>query len=521
MGRGLTWRDAGVAAGFLLLLALVLYGRHVTRGGFSADDWAYAETARYPGPSGAFTDVWNVAHARPVSAVYLGAILVKIGANSEAWLSIALGLGVIASVLLYAVLRTLGLSRLQALIVAALGLTFPLSDSTILWFGASLGQLAIAFYFAGLLLALRGVRGGRPLLSATHLVSLALFALSIMSYEITAPVIAVSVVLYLLVAPRRAALRRWACDVAVAVAVVSLVTAPSTPTTVDVTLSFLFAHVKLILGQGSTVFSQSLFPFYGTPERRVTTTVSVLVVLVGVWVLHSLARSETRRDLQRSLLTVAAGAVIALAGWAILIPGALGYSPGAAGNGNRINVMAAFGIVLMVYGLVRTSGILAFRGLSGAGRLVGSWTAVGCAIICLGYVYRVHQDVDVRDEAALQQTSVLAAVTTEFPHLPHGATVYITGYNPQTGVDIPVFELPFDLINAVRYDENDPSLSAWPIISPAHLVCGEAGTSLTAPSGPVTGEGAAYREAYFVSYQPRVGQVIDSRASCERITSAR
>jgi hypothetical protein len=182
-----TGREVAVAGALLCLLGISVYLGEVIHGGLYADDWSLGALYRFPSPSGHLSDFLAAAPARPVQAVYLLATFAVLGMSAPAQLSAALMLALLASLLFYAVLRSLGVIRLHAWLIAALALLVPASDATRLWADASPALLSVCLYCSGLLLALRAFRGagpGRRL--PTHAASLILYALSITTYETTA-----------------------------------------------------------------------------------------------------------------------------------------------------------------------------------------------------------------------------------------------------------------------------------------------------------------------------------------------
>jgi hypothetical protein len=512
-----------LAAAALTLVAIALFGRHVLHGGLSADDWAYAGSARFPTAHGVFADAWGSQHQRPMYAVALGAILALVGVHPAAWLSWSLLVAITGSLAFYATLRGWRIGRLDAAVLALLMLSFPLSDSTTLWFNAFAGSMAVAFYLAGLAVTLAALRARRPIWHPAQLAGAALYALSVMSEEISAPLVLGSALLYLLVTPPRAALRRFAVDAVVVVIVIGLLEAPFTHKPLSFAPDYLWTHVKAIFGQGLTVYGQAAFPFAAAPDRTLIIAVSLLVVALGAWRRSRAPGTCQAHELTRSLTACAAGALVTVAGWIVLIPGPLGYSPAASGNGNRINVAAAVGVLVGIYGLVRTAWLLALPGRFRTDTLVDRCSALVLLAILGGYVHRVEQDIDARDAAAAQQQAVLSALSQALPSPPRGATIYATGFAGQTAYDVPVFDLPWDLTGAVHIVYHDPTLRAWPLVTGSTgtttLACGASGASVDEDGSRLGGESAGYGRAFFFSYSPPVAAPITGRRACERLAA--
>src|SRR3954471_86727 len=124
---------AFVAVGLALLAALV-YGDHVVRGGFMWDDWENAGTTRYryePGFLGPL-DLRQAAY-RPVLQLLIPLPHLLFGTHAAPHLALPLLRAVCACAAFHALLRGLGVPRAYATAAAALALVFPWSDSTRLW----------------------------------------------------------------------------------------------------------------------------------------------------------------------------------------------------------------------------------------------------------------------------------------------------------------------------------------------------------------------------------------------------
>jgi len=145
------------------------------------------------------------------------------------------------STCVYLLLRQLGLAIGHAAAIAALVLTFPFSDSVWLWGVLSLSSLAIAAFLLGLVLALRALqsRGRRAL--ALHGASLALYLLSVVSYEVVAVAGCLTGLLYLRVVGLRRARARWALDAAM-IAVTLAITRTVLPIDVATPLAYAVAR---------------------------------------------------------------------------------------------------------------------------------------------------------------------------------------------------------------------------------------------------------------------------------------
>src|SRR3954469_1458909 len=114
-----------VAVGLALLAALV-YGDHVVRGGFVWDDWENAGTTRYryePGFLGPFD--LRQAEYRPVLSLLIPLPHVVFGARPALHLALALVLAAAACAAFYSLLRAVGATRGFAMAAAAAAPVLP------------------------------------------------------------------------------------------------------------------------------------------------------------------------------------------------------------------------------------------------------------------------------------------------------------------------------------------------------------------------------------------------------------
>src|SRR4051812_21841981 len=215
--------EVAVASGLLLILGVLVFLPHLRHGGFYYDDWANGALARYPGNGNSFGDAltayWNLTSYRPVLVLYVPLTHIVFGTHMHVHLLWSVGLGVLESASLYLLLRSLGMERLHSWLIAALVLVFPTTDSTRLWATASMTSLAISLYLLGAVLAVRALRNPPRRLWPVHLASVALYVLSVATYEATAGLVVFSFLLYRCVTSWRLALRRTAVDVAALLAV--------------------------------------------------------------------------------------------------------------------------------------------------------------------------------------------------------------------------------------------------------------------------------------------------------------
>ena len=477
-------RDLAVVTAALLVLGAFAYGPQVIGGGLYWDDWQNAMHARFGGPLDA-TDR-PVFDYRPVLTILLTVQYELLGSNSVPLLAVAALLGVSTAWALYLLLRTLGFGR-EAFVPALLLLLFPWTDSTRMWNTASLDTLAVTFYLLGLVAAIHGLRTGRRWLTAA---SIALYLAAAWTYEIVAVAVLLSAAVYLLVAPRRAALRRGALDVTVAALAIGLVAVGTTRDPIPV--GDAVDHAITLAEQSFSLLSRALLPFADLPG------------IVGAVVLAGAALVAVRDRWRPELALMGLGALCVAAGYALFIPAPLHYEPLAPGTTNRMNVLAAVGFALIVFGVLRV-----------VGRRNALAVAVLMAAVASPYLNRVWDDQRGWQRSAEVQEEVLAAVQAGVPDPPPGATIYSFGAPSFVAPGVPSFSLAFDLRAAVRLRYDDFSLSAYPVRGLDVIRCGPESLH---PVGGTYGEvhGARYGEAWFVNVPRREAVRIDNAGECSR-----
>jgi hypothetical protein len=498
----LSRRELALAFVAFLLLGAALFGPQVAGGGFYWDDWQNAANthfSREPGLFGALDRATErpVFGYRPVLTTLL--VLEHKAFGQHVWLHLAMAVlfGVMTAWALYLLLRTVGFGPLDSAVPAALLLAFPWTDSTRMWATASYDTLAVALYLLGVVLAVRGLREKRPWLTVASLV---LYLLASWTYEIVTVGVLASVALYLVVAPRREALRRFALDAGLVAVALALVVSETTRD--PQSFSDQADHARVIAGQAFSLLARALVPVGGTPGAVGAVLLAGVVSGALVAVRRGSPEDPRRAWLRRWLAAAGLGALLVAAGYALFVPALPYYRPLEPGTTNRMNVLAAAGYAVLVYALVRVA----------AGRRPVVAAAI-CAAIGVGYVVKVADDRSGWERSADIQEQVLAAVHTSIPRSPGRTTIYTFGAPTFAAPGVPVFSLPFDLKAAVRVRYHDASPAAYPIAERTGIQCGAAALYPTGGTyGPA--QGAPYGGAVFVDVPAKRAIAIRSRAEC-------
>jgi hypothetical protein len=420
--------DVATAAIGLVLLAALVYGDHVLRGGLLWDDWENAATTHYRYEDG-FLGPFDLRLAayRPLLALLLPLPHLVFGSAAPLHLALALALAVAAATAFYALLRELGARREFALAAAALALVFPWSDSTRLWATASLNLVAPVLFFVAATLALRRP-AERVWLTAGLLVA------AVFTYEAVAGLVLLLPALYTRRMPRAVVLRRWRVEAAAAGVAAVLVAALTTKPEGGG-----LGHLMAMAGGGVALLGHALAP---------------LGWVAAVALASAVAVTAQRASLRPIALSLAA---LVLA-WAPFVPGEDKYVPTAPGIYDRVNIVAGFAIAALVCSL---AGLARARVIQ-----VAVVVAVGA-----GWMLQGRAHVADYERAAGERAAELAAIERAVPHPPEGARVVAVGGPRWAAPGVPVFGNSWDLGGALKVAYGDATIDGKPAAPGSPVSC--------------------------------------------------
>ena len=506
-----------VACGLLLALAAAVWGSHVFSGGlYWADDWYHARLYLFPEAQGLLANRNPHTSAfRPILGLLMAAPYQVFGLRTELHLALAIVLGVAASGAFYWLLRTMGLERLHAGVVAALPLLFPWSDSTRLWITGSINYIALVFYFCGLVLALHGLRARAGRAWALGAASLALYVLGVLTYEVVGAAALLSVLVYAWWAGWRPALRRWPFDLAgVGAALLYVWQHQPRHHTAYPSLGAQVRHAGRIVIDAVDLLWSAVVPASVPHAAVAVLVVAVLAAAMASW--RGLPDADPARAALRRWLLAAGAAVVAIgASYAPFVLGLPKYIPSAPGIFNRINIMAAFGYALLVYALAMLAGTLLAR-LARQPAVVGTGIAVAaCVAIAAGYIARDMEDKRLWALSWQLQRLHLGWIKRLVPAPPQGAVIYAFGGPNYVAPNVPVFALGGDLRNAVKVEFRNPRITAYPMRRRTRWVCGR---DRMHPKDSYYAwlEGARYGLGYFVHVRRRRVVLVRDEGECRR-----
>jgi hypothetical protein len=489
--------ELAVAGIVLAILAVALFLSHITHGGLYSDDWESVSLARFDthGLFNILLPSWTNPGNRPLHNLDYSIVLALLGDHQHAFLAYTALITVAVSLALYAVLRTLSIERLHAIVIAGLVMVYPFADSTHLWFSATDSDGTIVLYLLGVFIAIRGLRRSSRTAVAYHAAALSLFACSIMLYETTASVIMLTGFLYWWLAGRSAAFPRWLSDISCTLLLLFLFARNSTIPRVS-GISAITQHARTIYDQSLTLLARTVVPIN---IDRAPILAGIALVLVGGLIAHWHLPSDdpARLSLKRWLPFTFGGLVFAMAAVTMFIPSNAYYVPLQEGVGNRVNGVPALGFVCTAYGTYMVLGILCALALRTSQRDAifisrkpigpGITVVVGIVLALLvgvRWAELTRSDVLAWNLASRYQLQILDRIHALTPRLPHHDVLLAFGGPAYTRPGVPVFAASWDLNGAIQLLYNDFSLAADPIVSGDSLTCTASSVALSVGGGP-------------------------------------
>ena len=500
-----TSRELVAAAVTALVAAALLYGAHVVRGGWYYDDWAIISRAEF-GPNGAFDALFSVGY-RPGFSLVLWCMFAVAGTGQSAYLAAGVLLVAIECWLFGTALRLLRLRPLAAWSAALLLLVLPSIDATRLWIAAFPITAALCWYLVGVIVATVGLRrdGG----AAWHLGAAACFAAAILTYELVAPVVLITALLYLPFTSPRGALWRWGSDVAVAgLVLLYMGTRPEQDRVTSLSPGVLWDRAREVWRSAASSFEAAL------PLDSVVAGPLGLAVLLTAAV--GLGLSAGRRDALAGAARAWAiigglGLIFAVAGLAVLVPADPYYVVRPTGIGDRFGAVPSLGEVVLLVSIA----FLVATGLAALARRP-AWAAPAAVVLLVLTAGSLARD-EVRNQDAWasswdQSQRIMSAVRAAVPADPPDGSLVMTFHHTKNVLpaDVPVFTSSWDLNGAVQLEFGNPTLVGQPygpgvscspsgVVLPEDANAGLGRTTATIPYGKVWFVDAPVYKAYRVA----------------------
>lgn len=468
--------ETGALLAVLAALAVTVLLPSALDAGFVADDWANAEAVKSMGYADAARDAVSKLGSKPLLGVLLPVPYALFGTtHGIAHVTVALTLGVVTSAVLYLVLRELSFERWAAGAAAALALVFPWNDSARYWLTASINQVALVAYLAGVLLAFRALAANGRRAVALHAASVAGYVAAVLVYEVPSALVLATGAVYFTRADRRRALGRWAVDIVVAGA--AIVWSLGASVKDQASIGDQIDNARQMTIDGARLAGRAVIPVVGAGE--------IAAIVVAMLLLASAQRLRRRPDapevgaLRSWILRGACAAAATALSWAAFVPAAY-WTPLKPGLENRVNVLATLPLAVAVVALAHVAGLVLAGGHAVRARAV---TFAVLAVIGAGYAVQIADSGDAWRRAGEAREAALVQIDEAIGVNEDVDRIYLVGTADMTAPGVPVFVFSYDLWGAVRVDRDDFTVAAHPALAGARLECAPDGVrALRLPS---------------------------------------
>jgi hypothetical protein len=466
-----------VQIAFITGVGIALYLPHIIHGGRAPDDWAFA--AYWKLDSHAYF-LHQLGPGRPLTPPLFLLVYSLLGTNAHFQAAACAVAGVLMAIAVRVALPRYRISESRATFIACLVLAFGPADSPRIGNAGWQNELALALFMFGAALAADGLSAGGKRRIVLHGASLALYVLSILTYEAAVGILLISGAGYSLIQRGRQAVTRWVADLCVvAFALLALAGTDARRLSVPVGVPLLVHAAKFVAGAG-VVGTWAVFPLGSSHHPDVGRAIGVLL-LVSAVVLG--ARGFRADAATRYWLTAIAGGIIfAAASYLPYIPGR-DYLPVGEGFNNRINILSEVGFVIAAYGMVEVLGHAAASRWRRLDRRAVTW--VGLALIAIGYGAATLNDEARWARAADKQRQTIKLLSDLGRSKALGRHLLVFGVPRDITFGYTVFDGPTDLSGALQLLWHDASVIALPVIAQTTLICGPESAGLT--GGDFTG----------------------------------
>jgi hypothetical protein len=523
------WRRPGptevlIAFGVFLLAATAVYLPHSFSHGFYTDDWWFLQRFHFIDAShGSFADMLDVSNFpgnyqdsfslfgsyRPGQTVMLALQYLVAGDSATAHLMLAPPLVAIECLLLYLVLRMVGLRRP---IAGAAGLLLAIGtfvDSTRLWSSVQPEMNAASLYLGGLACALTGLRSAGRRQIAWHGAAFALYLAAVFTYEGFLILLPITALAYLVVAERSAVLPRWLADLsAFAIGLATVARTANSDRGGEFSIPHLWHRAEDVVPAAVRVFRFSL------PGGDLFTTWAGVLIALGValGVFLAIKRGGPLARAARQWCVIGlAGLALAFIGITPLFAGQTGLTPANTGFGNRLIVVSSLFYPLLYLAAI----VLAAIGLIALVKrpsLAVPVVVVGFGLTVAQFVDRELQRQDDFSAAWSEQNRILSKIQQAMPEPAPGSTIISFRHPVEMGGGLASFATDYDLEGALELRYRDRTIRAHPFLATGR--CEPGGITFSGLfEAPTT---LGYGRLYFVDTARLQVMRIETQAQCAR-----
>jgi hypothetical protein len=509
----------------LLLAAVtgaVVFAPRIKAGGLLVDDWALDSAVHFPEASGfssALSALASAAGSRVGAIPYWWASFGIFGSHTKLYLLLAGGLAVLLAFSIYLLLRELRFSIVQSLAMMVLTLVAPSLATVRFWFTPSGSQICLILFFLGLNVALRAFDAPRPAKMRLHVISWLLYAASALYAEVALPLIVAAILVYVVRAPLRASLLRWAFDLPIVIvgylATNSFVSAHKAFG--RLTPSMWGEHARLLADQALSIFTMMLVPFSRDRTAVLVALAAIALASLLAWRLTP-AGDPTRRELKRWYYVLVVCFVAIVGVYATYVPAMLYYEPLSPGLANHINIPIVAALAAGIFSVLMIAKAVlswALRNLSPRLATLALLLPIAWfAAIALDGAKNVRADARVWAVAASHDYHELHVITSTIPAPVANSTVYAFGEAGTVAPGLPVFFSSFELQNAIKIAYGRGDVSGFPVVTDNDTAsCTPKGVVVSVGSTPLN-QPSPYGRSYFLDVPSGQSRLIESAAAC-------
>ncbi len=460
---------------FLIVVISISCLEYVSKIGFYSDDWSFLGNfilSRNQTLPGLFlTATTPNTLMRPIQNIYDAILFYFFKLNPLGYQIVNSLVFMIAVVVLYAVLRKLGIPRIISLSISLIYGLLPNYSTDRFWYAAFQVNLSLMFFLISLFCGLQAFALKTKHSNLWQLMSVVSLVLSILSYEVALPLVAVNIFLFWIYANRKKAVQSLkkfkdespAVFIAINLIAIAYLIVFKMKTTIRLgKFNYTSAGMNLITSIFHTNFISlgAHLPYvwiksiiqYTSLQTLVIASILYMLVFLYLYYVTS-ARQNPIPNSGYMLGIILAGIIVFYFGYAIfLATNEIGFSP--TGIDNRVTIAAAIGVAFVFIGIV---GLIARLGRSD--ELVRWLFCMSTTIIATGGFIVISTLAGFWTGAYYRSKTVLADIHRHFTQLPKNSTIILDGICPYNGPGI-VFESQWDLKGALQTIYHDPTIRA-------------------------------------------------------------
>lgn len=335
------------------LMPALIYGPYIVQGAFFTDDWYFMLVDRNPpeGMLGQYLAYLSINPRRPFMwAWYLGANSIFGDASPKPYLTLALILASLLSLLVFRLMTAVGIPITTAALTTVLYNATGVADSVRVWWSGSIVLLAACLGAAGTLGGLRAVASEKPVRNPWLWVSVALWFLAVGAYEAMYPFALLACGLYWIRSVSRAAWAWVAGLTLVAVLTVGAIfgrhVGGQVPGYDSPELGYLLQRGLGFLRDSPAVIG-AIMGVADPAGAWLGRWISMCVLLTSGALLIRL-RKDRAAMARLHLATLAAGWCLVFAGYLMYLAAPEYMTPLSPGWDNRVNALASIGLCLLL-----------------------------------------------------------------------------------------------------------------------------------------------------------------------------